>query len=173
MIRHLLRSYVSVPNYPTRLIDNFEEHYSWMNAQKPQLAILYFKNDWNPECSRQLTKDYLDLFKHEGAFSSFIIETWTREGERTKKYYSIRYEPTFIFLSDGFEIKKVIGGSAKVLKNELERVKKFRASLKWSYNLESGPDIWENHHDEYMNKWKDFNEKEASNYDGTLFFDRN
>lgn len=171
MLRTALRRYGLIENYKTRIIDNFEEHYQWMNTHKPDLAVLYFKNDWNPECSRKLMKDYIEMFKHEG-FQTFAVETWTREGERTKKYYSVRYEPTFLFLSDGFEIKKMIGGCAKDLKQQLEKVKLFRRNLMTEYGIDSTNIPWENYHDEHMKKWEDFNKQEAYNHEGTIMFER-
>lgn len=171
MLRTALRRYGLVPNYKTRVIDNFEEHYQWMNKHKPTLAVLYFKNDWNPECSRKLMKDYLQMFQFEG-FETFAVETWTPEGERTKKYYSVRYEPTFLFLSDGFEIAKTITGCSKELKSSLERIKLMRKNLSQKYGVDSTNVIWENFHDEHMKKWHDFNEHEAYSHDGTILFER-
>jgi hypothetical protein len=171
MIRRAIRNYGFIEGYKTRVINDFEEHYQWMNQNKPALAILYFANNWNPECSRQLRRDYLNLFVHEN-FQTFIVETWTGQGERTKKYYSVKYEPSFLFLSDGFELKNSIGGSIAVLKQDLERVKLFRKKIAWSFNLESGTEVWENHHDQYMKRWNEFSEREYWNYEGTLLFDK-
>lgn len=173
MFRQAIRNYVAIPGYKTRIIDNFEEHYAWMNLHKPQLAVLYFRNDWNPECSRQFAKEYLNLFLHEDAFKTFIIDTWTGQGERTKKYYSVRYEPSFMFLSDGFELKVTIGGDIQKLKADFERVKEFRKKLSWSCGMTGGPDQWENHHDEHMKRWKNHNEQESYRGMGTIMLDRN
>ena len=67
----------------------------------------------------------------------------------------------------------MIGGSAAELKKELEKVKLFRKKIRWDFGITGGPDDWENHHDEHMKRWKDFNEKESWMYEGTLMFDRN
>ena len=171
MLSRAIRSYGLIQGYKTRAIDNFEEHYQWMGKNKPELAVIYFKNDWNPECSRQLMKDYLKLFHFE-AFESFVVDTSTREGERTKKYYSIRYEPSFIFMTDGLEVRKVIGGSAQDLKASLDQIKEFRKNVDWQYGIAPGPDIWEHHHEEHIRKWEKFNKKEAYNHEGTIMFDR-
>jgi hypothetical protein len=171
MLTRVIRNYGLIQGYKTRIIDDFEEHYQWMDKNKPELAVLYFKNEWNPECSRKLMKDYLKLFQFEG-FESFVIDTSTSQGERTKKYYSVRYEPTFIFLTDGFEIKKYIGGSFEDLKKNLEQIKLFRKTVKWEYGVAPGPGIWEHHHEEHMNKWDNWAKKEAYSHEGTIQFDR-
>ena len=144
-----------------------------MNEHKPALTVLYFKNNWNPECSRQFTKDFLSLFLHETAFTTFTIDTWTDQGERTKKYYSIRYEPTFLFLSDGFDIKRYIGGCPKALKESLELVKEFRKSINWGMGMNGSKSEWENYHDDHMKRWRTFNQEIADGGLGTILFDRN
>jgi len=84
-----------------RHIDNFYEH-------RPTFAIFYFKNSWNPQCSAQLQSDFLKAIEHN-PFEAFIVDgSLGQPGERTKKYYCVKYEPTFFLLVDGMEAKRAI-----------------------------------------------------------------
>lgn len=115
-------------------------------------------------------KDFVKLFQFEG-FESFVVEI-RPEKEKGQKYCSIRYEPTFIFLTDGFEIRKYIGGCAEDLQKTLEQVKLFRKNVSWDWGIAPGPGIWEHHHEEHMIKWENWGKKEAYNHEGIILFDR-
>ena len=67
----------------------------------------------------------------------------------------------------------MIGGTLAELKSELDLVKQFRKKLTWDLGLAGGEDVWEHHHQEHMNRWNEFNEKEAWGGEGTIMFDRN
>ena len=90
-----------------------------MREHKPSYAMLYFSNSWNPECTEELKQGFLELGKLE-PFESFVVESdLGTVGERIKKYYAVKYEPTFILLSDGMEAKRVIGSDIEEVKHFL------------------------------------------------------
>ena len=173
MLTHVLRrSYLSLPGTRARSINCFYTHLKWMRDNRPTYAAFYFKNDWNPECSTKLETDYYTALEHE-PFVGFVVDgSHGTLGERTKKYYSVQYEPTFLLLCDGMEIKRLVGSDVASLKAEMSRVRLFRSNLNWDFNLSSKSDIWEDYHDEYMKEWRQWGEGETREWDGTLVFDR-
>ena len=87
-----------------------------MNKTKPIISVLYFSNDWNPQCSPELNEGYLKFVKKYPGYEYFhchnVIGT---AQERVKKYYHIKYEPTFLVLVEGCPIYKMIGDDMKLL----------------------------------------------------------
>ena len=173
MLARILRGYKSIPGSKVRIIDDFTEHYEWMTANKPELAVIYFANSWNPECSRNLQKIFVKLMEHQ-PFESFIVTCdLGGYGERTQKYYCIKYQPTFLFLSDGLDIKRVIGSDVDELVKQISRVKKLRTAIDWDLGIQPGKDIWENYHDEHMLMWRDWDLQESWDGEGVIHLDRN
>lgn len=173
MLRRLLRSYGTIPGHRARIVDNFMEHLNWMKENKPPLALLYFKNSWNPECTRELEDDLLEATLHQ-PYEVFIIPSdFGGQGERTKKYYCVKYEPTFIYLSDGMEIKRVIGGDIKEVETFAKKVRDMRAQIAWGAGIQPSKEIWEEFHYEFERMYRDFDEHEANAKGSSFTFDRN
>ncbi|CAG9316018.1 unnamed protein product [Blepharisma stoltei] len=173
MLQRLFRAYTSIPGSKVRIIDNFYEHYDTINKEQPSLALFYFKNNWNPECSKDLQSQFLNLTEIP-PFSTYICDTSTGVGERTKKYYCVRHEPTFLFLSDGMELQRVIGSDVEELKKQIGRVLKFRASVNWGeLSLYPTSGLWEKYHDEYMEEWHEWTREQSEWGEGTIAFNRN
>lgn len=174
MLKRVIRSYISIPDSKVRIIDNFYEHFDSINQAKPKLALFYFKNNWNPECSRQLQKQFLDLVENS-PFETFICDTNAQAaGERSKKYYCIRHEPTFLFLSDGAEINRVIGGDIEEVKKQMGRVLTFRSTVNWGeMNIRPHNVKWEKYHDDFIEDWNNSTRQESEWGEGTICFSRN
>ena len=173
MLARVLRSYVSIPDTKTRIIDNFHEHYKWMETHKPKLAVLYFKNDWNPECTEKLEKDFIKACVNL-PYESFIVNaTIGTQGERTKKYYCIRHEPSFLILADGLEIKKVVGSEFSEVLKQLERVKKFRGQIESKLSFVPPQELWESYHREFMFEWEEFTERQSWDTEGSITLNNN
>ena len=155
------------------MIDNFYEHLQWLRTNRPTFAIFYFKNTWNPECSPQLQAQFLESIEHN-PFEAFVVDgTLGNSGERTKKYYCVKYEPTFLLLVDGMEAKRIIGNDIEGVKEAIEKVRLFRSNVKWDLGVNrKSVDLWEDYHDEYMKEWRQWTEGETRQWDGTLVFDR-
>mmetsp|Transcript_10733 Transcript_10733/g.16063 ORF Transcript_10733/g.16063 Transcript_10733/m.16063 type:complete len:174 (+) Transcript_10733:416-937(+) len=173
MLRQAIRNYTSISGSKARIIDNFDVHYQWMNQNKPALSLFYFKNSWNPECSRSLQKDFLKMIEHE-PFATFVVNSdLGAQGEKVKRYYCVKYEPTFLFLSDGMEVLRVVGSDLEELTKQIKRIKEFRRKVSSKLNFEPGVDVWENFHDEYIQEWHEWSRQESWEGEGTIIFDRN
>lgn len=148
MLRIASRTYQTIPRYTTRLVDNLHEHINELRKTRPSLVAMYFKNDWNPQCSASLEREYLDLMKYE-PFISFVVDgSMGGRGERIKKYYDVMYEPSMLILSDGMELIRLTSGEVEDYKEQVERAKKFRATLRWGdYGFQQNdPRLWEDFH---------------------------
>lgn len=144
-----------------------------MNENRPAVALIYFKNSWNPECSRSLQKGFVRMLEHEH-FASFIVDCETgTSGEKTQKYYAVKYQPTFLFLSDGVDVKRVIGSDLKELEKQVKRVKLFRNKIQWALGVQPGKDIWENYHEQWLAEWRMFDEQDSWEGEGFILLDRN
>lgn len=173
MFQRLCRNYVTIPGFKTRVIDDFKSHLSWLSKHKPALAMIYFKNDWNPECSRTLEKNFLALMQHNNSFESFIVDASIGTlGERTKKYYCVKYEPSFLILSDGMELARIIGSDIKELEHQVDRTLQFRSQVQWRAGVEPGADIWENFHDEYVQEYYEHDLLQIQLTEGGIMYDR-
>jgi hypothetical protein len=173
MLQRLCRNYVYIPRFKTRVIDDFKGHLAWLTKHRPSLAIIYFKNDWNPECSRTLEREYLALMRQQQPFESFVVDCSTGTlGERTKKYYCVRHEPSFLILSDGMELVRVIGSDVQELKRQVERTRQFRANIAWRAGIQPGDRIWEEFHDEYVQEYYDYDLDQITLTEGALIYDR-
>jgi hypothetical protein len=97
-------------------VTNLRTHLDWLQENRPSLMCIYFKNNWNPQCSKQLEREFLKFIKFQ-PFESFVVDgSLGGTGERVKKYYDVVYEPSFMLLSDGMELKRVISGDIEDLK---------------------------------------------------------
>jgi len=173
LARVLRRSYQVIPGSRARLIDDFYSHLAWLRQNRPTYAIFYFKNSWNPECSAELQSAYLKAIENN-PFEAFVVDgSLGQPGERTKKYYCVKYEPTFLLLVDGMEGKRVIGSDISGLHQAIDKVKLFRANVNWDLGMNrKSVNLWEDYHDEYMKEWRQWTEGETRGWDGTLVFDR-
>mmetsp|Transcript_32052 Transcript_32052/g.55279 ORF Transcript_32052/g.55279 Transcript_32052/m.55279 type:complete len:174 (+) Transcript_32052:27-548(+) len=172
MLQRLCRNYASIPGFKTRIIDDFKGHLSWISKNKPPLAMFYFKNNWNPECSKALEQDFLRLMQLK-PFESFVVDgTMGTLGERVKKYYCVRYEPSFLILSDGMELVNVIGSDFKEVEHEVERTLEFRSKLDWRAGISPGPRIWEEFHDEYVQDYYEHDLEQIRMTEGGIMYDR-
>lgn len=107
-------------------------------------------------------------------FEAFIVNCDVGTiGERTQKYYCVKYQPTFLFLSDGLDVKRVIGSDVEELKKQIARVKKLRTVIQWDLGINPGKEIWENYHDEYMMLWNEWEYQESWDGEGVIHLDRN
>lgn len=173
MLTHVLRrAYQSVPGSRARVIDCLSTHIEWLRRHRPSYVALYFKNNWNPECSDELQSEFLKATAGN-PFETFIVDgTMGTIGERTKKYYCVRYEPTFLLLADGMEAKRIIGSDIQVVKQAIADVRLFRNNVSWDFGLDERSDLWEDFHDEYMKEWRQHRQQETVDHDGTVVFDR-
>ena len=100
---------------PTSLTDCVKT----LDERRPVYTCVYFHAAWNPMCTH-IEKDY-DNFCNENA-GWYHIKVDTDAQPHLKMYFDARYEPQFLFLLNGMEMKRQTGFNFNLMMDHMDKI---------------------------------------------------
>lgn len=86
--------------------ENLEELIIHLDKKRPIYTLLYFTAKWNPVIPH-IEKDYDNLTRQYNQFKHIRVDCDLTP--RVKQYFDARYEPQFLILVNGAELRRVTG----------------------------------------------------------------
>ena len=75
----------------------------YLDDNRPVFTCVYFRAGWNPICNK-IEKDYDEFTSRNATWTHLKVDT--EISPKTKLYFDARYEPQFLFLLNGLQIKR-------------------------------------------------------------------
>ena len=123
---------------------------TYLDDRKPEYTCLYFHAAWNPIC-KKIEQDYDNFTSNNANFLHVKVDCDMTP--KVKFFFDARYEPMFIMLLNGAEIKRQVGFNFDLVQNQLNEISDFHLN-KANYFGDSG-DQWERFYDAFDRFQKD------------------
>ena len=110
------RTVYTIPGKNFIVPESVNDLVGYLDQHKPTFTCLYFHASWNPICE-QIEKDYENFCNNNAGFTHVKVDCDATP--KVKLYFDARYEPQFLMLLNGTEIKRQVGYNFDLIENQL------------------------------------------------------
>ena len=97
------RSVYTMPGKNWVVPESVNDLVGYLDKNKPTFTCLYFHAGWNPVCE-QIEQDYDNFTSNNAGFTHIKVDCDATP--KVKLFFDARYEPQFLILLNGTEIKR-------------------------------------------------------------------
>ena len=141
------RSVYTIPGKNWVVPESVNDVVGYLDKNKPTFTCLYFHAAWNPICEK-IEQDYDNFCNDNAAFTHIKVDCDATP--KIKLFFDARYEPQFLILLNGTEIKRQVGYNFGLVENQLNQCMDFHYKDA-SYFGDSG-EQWERFYDSF-DRW--------------------